>query len=222
MSLLAQVQAPEIDYKLLSPLLALVGGCVVVMMVGLFRSQFVRRSLVPGLTAATILIAIGLTIWIWDPGDNRADHRGRARDGHADARALDALLRGGARGDPAVAARGRAAHRRPGRVLRAAARLDHGHGGAGRRREPDHALHRHRGALDPALRAVRDRAVQARVARVGAQVPRHRVGRLGDAPVRPGAHLRRDRLDAVRRHRLARSAATSCPPPTRCCSPASR
>jgi NADH-quinone oxidoreductase subunit N len=68
-NLIAQVQAPEIDYKLLSPLLALVGGCIVVMMVGLFSSQFVRRSLVPALTAVTLLIAIGLTIWIWDPGD---------------------------------------------------------------------------------------------------------------------------------------------------------
>jgi NADH-quinone oxidoreductase subunit N len=69
-SLLAQVQAPEIDYKLLSPLLALVGGCVVVMMVGLFRSPFVRRALVPALTAVAILTAVGLTIWIWDPGDS--------------------------------------------------------------------------------------------------------------------------------------------------------
>jgi NADH-quinone oxidoreductase subunit N len=69
MSLLAQIQAPEIDYKLLSPLLALVGGCVVVMMVGLFRSPLVRRTVVPALTAVTIFIAIGLTIWIWDPGD---------------------------------------------------------------------------------------------------------------------------------------------------------
>jgi NADH-quinone oxidoreductase subunit N len=68
-TLLAQIQAPEIDYKLLSPVFALVGGCIVVMMVGLFRSPFVRRSLVPGLTAVTLLIAIGLTIWIWDPGD---------------------------------------------------------------------------------------------------------------------------------------------------------
>jgi NADH-quinone oxidoreductase subunit N len=68
-TLLAQVQAPEIDYKLLSPVLALAGGCIVVLMVGLFRAQFVRRSLVPALTAATLLIAIGLTIWVWDPGD---------------------------------------------------------------------------------------------------------------------------------------------------------
>jgi NADH-quinone oxidoreductase subunit N len=67
--LLAQVQAPEIDYKLLSPLFALVGGSVVVMMVGLLRSPFVRQTLVPALTAASILVAVGLTIWIWDPGD---------------------------------------------------------------------------------------------------------------------------------------------------------
>ena len=69
MSLLAQVQAPEISYKLLSPVIALVGGCVVVMMVGLLRSPFVRQTLVPALTALSILIAVGLTIWIWDPGD---------------------------------------------------------------------------------------------------------------------------------------------------------
>jgi NADH-quinone oxidoreductase subunit N len=69
MRLLAQVQAPEIDYKLLSPVFALVGGCVVVMMVGLLRSPFVRQTLVPALTAVSILIAVGLTIWIWDPGD---------------------------------------------------------------------------------------------------------------------------------------------------------
>src|SRR5919106_198748 len=86
MTLLAQVQAPEIDYKLLSPVFALVGGCIVVMMVGLFRSQFVRRSLVPGLTAATLLIAVGLTIWIWDPGDREPIIEG--------ALAMDALTLG--------------------------------------------------------------------------------------------------------------------------------
>jgi NADH-quinone oxidoreductase subunit N len=69
MRLLAQVQAPEIDYKLLSPLMALVGGTVVVLMVGLLRPRFVRHTLVPILTAVSILIAMGLTIWIWDPGD---------------------------------------------------------------------------------------------------------------------------------------------------------
>ena len=39
----AQVQAPVIDYDQLSPLFALTGGSVIVLMVGLLRSVFVRR-----------------------------------------------------------------------------------------------------------------------------------------------------------------------------------
>ena len=68
---LAEVQAPDIDYKALSPLMALVGGSIVVLMVGLLRPPFVRHALVPALTAVTLLTAIGLTIWIWEPGEQR-------------------------------------------------------------------------------------------------------------------------------------------------------
>jgi NADH-quinone oxidoreductase subunit N len=68
-TLIAAVQAPEIDYKQLSPLFALTGGAVIILMVGLLRSFFVRRSVVPALTAVTLLTAIGLTIWIWEPGN---------------------------------------------------------------------------------------------------------------------------------------------------------
>ena len=68
-SLLAQVQAPEIDYKALSPLLVTVGGSVIVLLVGLFRSPFVRGVLVPALTAVSLLAAIGLSVWVWEPGD---------------------------------------------------------------------------------------------------------------------------------------------------------
>jgi NADH-quinone oxidoreductase subunit N len=68
---LAEVQAPEIDYKALSPLMALVGGSIVVLMVGLLRARFVRHALVPALTAATLITAIGLTIWIWEPGEQQ-------------------------------------------------------------------------------------------------------------------------------------------------------
>jgi NADH-quinone oxidoreductase subunit N len=68
---LAEVQAPEIDYKALSPLMALVGGSIVVLMAGLLPSGFVRHALVPALTAATLLTAIGLTIWIWEPGEQQ-------------------------------------------------------------------------------------------------------------------------------------------------------
>ena len=40
---LAEVQAPVIDYKELSPLMATVGGSIVVLMVGLLRGRFVQR-----------------------------------------------------------------------------------------------------------------------------------------------------------------------------------
>jgi NADH-quinone oxidoreductase subunit N len=65
----AEVAAPEIDYRELSPLIALVTGTVIVLMVGLAGPRFPRTTLVPLLTAATILTAMGLTIWIWEPGD---------------------------------------------------------------------------------------------------------------------------------------------------------
>ena len=67
-TLLAAVKAPVIDYKELSPLFALAGGSVIVLMVGLFRSRAVRHVVVPALTAVALLTAIGLSIWIWDPG----------------------------------------------------------------------------------------------------------------------------------------------------------
>jgi NADH-quinone oxidoreductase subunit N len=66
---LAEVQAPEIDYKALSPLMATVGGSIVVLMVALLRSPFVRHTLVPALTAISLATAMGLTIWVWEPGD---------------------------------------------------------------------------------------------------------------------------------------------------------
>jgi NADH-quinone oxidoreductase subunit N len=65
----AEVQAPDIDYKALSPLMATVGGSIVVLMVGLLRSRTVRHEVVPALSAISLLAAIGLTIWIWEPGE---------------------------------------------------------------------------------------------------------------------------------------------------------
>ena len=65
---LAEIQAPEIDYKALSPLMATVGGSIVVLMVGLLRGALRADRLVPALTAIALLTAIGLTIWIWEPG----------------------------------------------------------------------------------------------------------------------------------------------------------
>jgi NADH-quinone oxidoreductase subunit N len=65
---LAEIQGPVIDYKELSPLMATVGGSIVVLMVGLLRGRLVQHYLVPALTNISLLTAIGLTIWVWDPG----------------------------------------------------------------------------------------------------------------------------------------------------------
>jgi NADH-quinone oxidoreductase subunit N len=66
---LADVQGPEIDYKALSPLLATVGGSIVVLMAGLIRGPAIQRVVVPALSVASLLAAIGLTIWVWEPGE---------------------------------------------------------------------------------------------------------------------------------------------------------
>ena len=65
------IEAPTIDYEAMSPLFALVGGSLVVMMAALFRGRFVQRMLVPALTVITLGAAAGLTVWIWEPGDTR-------------------------------------------------------------------------------------------------------------------------------------------------------
>ncbi len=68
---LAQVQAPVIDYQGLAPLFATVGGALVALMVGLFRGRFVQRTLVPAIAASALLIAMGMAIANWEPGDSR-------------------------------------------------------------------------------------------------------------------------------------------------------
>ncbi len=68
--LIAASKAPEIDYMGLSPVLALVGGAVAALMVGLFPGRFVQRALVPLVGAASLLTAGGLTIANWEQGDS--------------------------------------------------------------------------------------------------------------------------------------------------------
>jgi NADH-quinone oxidoreductase subunit N len=69
--LLGAVKAPHIDYMGLSPLFAVLGGAVVVLMAGLFPGRAVQRVLVPLLTVAALGAAIGLSIANWDPGDTK-------------------------------------------------------------------------------------------------------------------------------------------------------
>ncbi len=59
----AHLRGPHIDFGALSPLIALLGGAVVVLGVGMLGSRFARRTLVPALTLVTLGAALGLTIW---------------------------------------------------------------------------------------------------------------------------------------------------------------
>jgi NADH-quinone oxidoreductase subunit N len=64
------VKGPKIDWAGLSPLVAILGGIVVVLMAGLLRPRFVRHHLVPGLTVVTLATSLGLTIWQLDEEKN--------------------------------------------------------------------------------------------------------------------------------------------------------
>jgi NADH-quinone oxidoreductase subunit N len=66
--LLATVQekGPHVDFAALSPLIALLGGAVVVLLVGLLGSRWVRSHAVPALSLLALAAALGLTIWQWD------------------------------------------------------------------------------------------------------------------------------------------------------------
>ena len=64
----SSVQGPHIDWMAISPLVALVGGACLVLMAGLLRAPFVRQTIVPLLTLASLGTAAGLTIATW--GDN--------------------------------------------------------------------------------------------------------------------------------------------------------
>jgi NADH-quinone oxidoreductase subunit N len=64
----ARVSGPEIDWLAISPLLALVGGACVVLLAGLVRAPFVRRTVVPLLALAALGAAAGMSIATW--GDN--------------------------------------------------------------------------------------------------------------------------------------------------------
>ena len=60
------MKGPYIDWAALSPLLALFGGAVVVLMAGLLRARVIREVLVPLMAIAALGTFIGLSIWQWD------------------------------------------------------------------------------------------------------------------------------------------------------------
>jgi len=64
--MIAAIKGPYIDWAALSPLVALLGGATIVLILGLFRSRFVREGVVPFLALATFAVTIGLAAWRWD------------------------------------------------------------------------------------------------------------------------------------------------------------
>ena len=59
----AAAQAPKIDWSGLSPLIALLGGAILVLMAGLLRPRAVREQLVPLMALGAFAAAAGLGIW---------------------------------------------------------------------------------------------------------------------------------------------------------------
>jgi NADH-quinone oxidoreductase subunit N len=60
------LKGPHVDFAGLSPLIALLGGAVIVLLAGLAGSRWVRVQLVPALSLAALGSALGLTIWQWN------------------------------------------------------------------------------------------------------------------------------------------------------------
>jgi NADH-quinone oxidoreductase subunit N len=60
------LKGPHVDFAALSPLIALLGGAVVVLLVGLLGSRWIRSHVVPALSLVALAAALGLTIWQWD------------------------------------------------------------------------------------------------------------------------------------------------------------
>ncbi|HTW41127.1 MAG TPA: NADH-quinone oxidoreductase subunit N [Solirubrobacteraceae bacterium] len=60
------LKGPHVDFAGLSPLIALLGGAVIVLLVGMLGARWVRTQLVPLLSLVALGAALGLTIWQWN------------------------------------------------------------------------------------------------------------------------------------------------------------
>ncbi len=58
-------EGPGIDFAALSPLLAVGGGAVIVLLLGLARGRFVRETVVTVVAFVSLLVFLGLSIWQW-------------------------------------------------------------------------------------------------------------------------------------------------------------
>ncbi|MGA7705323.1 MAG: NADH-quinone oxidoreductase subunit N [Solirubrobacteraceae bacterium] len=66
MTVLATLKGPHVDFAALSPLIALFGGAIVVLLVGLLGARKAREQVVPALALVALGATLGLTIWRWN------------------------------------------------------------------------------------------------------------------------------------------------------------
>jgi NADH-quinone oxidoreductase subunit N len=62
----AHLKGPHVDFAGLSPLIALLGGAVIVLMVGLLGNRLIRSQVVPTLSLGALAATLGLTLWQWN------------------------------------------------------------------------------------------------------------------------------------------------------------
>ncbi|HYB24902.1 MAG TPA: NADH-quinone oxidoreductase subunit N [Solirubrobacteraceae bacterium] len=62
----AHLKGPHVDFAGLSPLIALLGGAVIVLLAGMLGARWVRTQLVPLFSLVALGAALGLTIWQWN------------------------------------------------------------------------------------------------------------------------------------------------------------
>ena len=60
------MKGPAINWEALSPAIALTAAGCIVLLVGLARSGFIRRGVVPALAIVGLGVTAGLAIWQWD------------------------------------------------------------------------------------------------------------------------------------------------------------
>lgn len=60
------LKGPHVDFAALSPLMAIFGGAIVVLLAGLLGSRWIREEVVPALSLVTLGAALGLTVWRWN------------------------------------------------------------------------------------------------------------------------------------------------------------
>ena len=171
-------------------------------MTGLLRSRFVRETLVPLLAIASLGAFLGLSIWQWDENIDivsaalRVDTFAMYLNCLFAVAGIVAVLLAWRSDAPRESAHGEYYSMllfSVGGMAVLVVGAEHGH-----------AVPRLRAAVDPAVHPVRDGDAPGDVARVGAEVPGHRLGRVGDARVRARAALRRDGLDRLLAGWLAR------------------